>query len=173
MIFQSTLSRRERHFDYFKNIKVNDDFNPRSHEESDLVNGPCRRMHDNFNPRSHEESDINPKLGLNRFGSISIHALTKRATLCSKTTQCQHQSFQSTLSRRERPVSCDSHSSQHFRFQSTLSRRERPLDSSASCIFLAISIHALRRRAASAPGLWASEGLTFQSTLSRRERHVN
>ena len=102
LLFQSTLSRRERpdlrRADYaafvisihaltkratsypFKSCQIAKNFNPRSHEESDVNIRTDLSYQQDFNPRSHEESDHN-----------QLH---------SKTTTHR---FQSTLSRRERP----------------------------------------------------------------------
>ena len=78
--FQSTLPRRER---------------------------PCPtapwRHWSHFNPRSHEGSDFLAKMGAAGY-EISIHAPTKGATI-PETGILQPKLFQSTLPRRERPVS--------------------------------------------------------------------
>ena len=59
LLFQSTLSRRERLILQSTSYRALLDFNPRSHEESDGET-PTLNFHTN----------------------ISIHALTKRATYC-------------------------------------------------------------------------------------------
>ena len=119
--FQSTLPRRER-----------------LTQEGVTFNN----LH--FNPRSHEGSDHTPNLPV-FFDSISIHAPTKGATEVPDGL-IMAMGFQSTLPRRERPVStkfaCSS-----IRFQSTLPRRERP----SRLQYVPISFR-------------------FQSTLPRRER---
>ena len=103
LLFQSTLSRRERP----DNTKCRQitlrNFNPRSHEESDRITyNPLKHhplfqstlsrrerlsacdssltKHGYFNPRSHEESDKQKAEKEYVLEQISIHALTKRAT---------------------------------------------------------------------------------------------
>ena len=56
-------------------------FNPRSHEESDTIGYGFERIPIDFNPRSHEESDKDFFHKVVKIEKISIHALTKRATL--------------------------------------------------------------------------------------------
>ena len=98
--FQSTLPREERRYDDAVD-KWLKDFNPRSHERSDVSHREKRQDIINFNPRSHERSDchrntlifaeiyFNPRshersdtleqtAGLNNI--ISIHAPTRGAT---------------------------------------------------------------------------------------------
>ena len=55
------------------------DFNPRSHEGSDKRCVSMSINHSNFNPRSHEGSDSFVSLEL-PYSSISIHAPTRGAT---------------------------------------------------------------------------------------------
>ena len=98
--FQFTLSRRER-LSPSTSMILRLNFNSRSHEESDPSLCIClskqsyfnSRSHEesdesrsgkistinNFNSRSHEESDERTS-SLSGWNSISIHALTKRAT---------------------------------------------------------------------------------------------
>ena len=56
--FQSTLPRRERRYLIEVNVRL-DDFNPRSHEGSDLNDKEAEDICRYFNPRSHEGSDRN------------------------------------------------------------------------------------------------------------------
>ena len=55
-------------------------FNPRSHEGSDFSTAILAHLAENFNPRSHEGSDIEFIYGFLR-PEISIHAPTRGATL--------------------------------------------------------------------------------------------
>ena len=54
-------------------------FNPRSHERSDVCSLVIRVLNIHFNPRSHERSDDNSEVQ-NAQGEISIHAPTRGAT---------------------------------------------------------------------------------------------
>ncbi len=78
-LFQSTLPRRERPQSLHK-AAVEANFNPRSHEGSDLYNCNCTCSAFYFNPRSHEGSDCR---------NLPFCTVSRR--------------FQSTLPRRERP----------------------------------------------------------------------
>ena len=136
-------------------------FNPRSHEGSDVRQVFDKSQNDNFNPRSHEGSDTPtaqwvlcswisihaptkgatvPNLYIIQVSNISIHAPTKGATkLEDKKTSCKL--FQSTLPRRERlPISNER--SRKITFQSTLPRRERQSRAYQYCLWAIISIHA-------------------------------
>ena len=122
-IFQSTLPREERHFwfrhkgyNFYISIhaptrgatvldeasaQLNSNFNPRSHERSDIY--PINHFRWSikyFNPRSHERSDLS-HLQQGSFSLISIHAPTRGATyhICNKAHSLL---FQSTLPREER-----------------------------------------------------------------------
>ena len=124
----------------------------------------------NFNPRSHEESDpvvIYTSVRSKRFQST----LSRRERQLKELGLLSHLLFQSTLSRRERQAECslidvDTKISIHaltkratstkrvltsllLLFQSTLSRRERQRGIKKSTLYL-----------------------LFQSTLSRRERRT-
>ena len=57
--FQSTLPRGERHWKDVHTDAEIQNFNPRSHEGSDLCFGKNLHLLWNFNPRSHEGSDCN------------------------------------------------------------------------------------------------------------------
>ena len=102
LIFQSTLPRRERPLLLIL-LKDGEHFNPRSHEGSDqephnIYFQPC----------------------------ISIHAPTKGATVPIAYHFLFIYVFQSTLPRRERPISAIFEMS-FDSFQSTLPREERPM----------------------------------------------
>ena len=102
LIFQSTLPRRERPLLLIL-LKDGEHFNPRSHEGSDqephnIYFQPC----------------------------ISIHAPTKGATVPIAYHFLFIYVFQSTLPRRERPISAIFEMS-FDSFQSTLPREERPI----------------------------------------------
>ena len=77
-------------------------FNPRSHEGSDITALHTGEESQNFNPRSHEGSDsiflTSPVLPR----SISIHAPTRGATTFFNVFHCYKSRFQSTLPRGER-----------------------------------------------------------------------
>ena len=119
--FQSTLPREERPTcaPYALGII---DFNPRSHERSDLVMLISSQSHifqstlpreerplqkifvqtsKDFNPRSHERSD-NAARQQPRDDIISIHAPTRGATTARAIAFFSLSSFQSTLPREER-----------------------------------------------------------------------
>ena len=83
--FQSTLPREERPRRHAPAHKIARNFNPRSHERSDV--GCLLRLfyHLNFNPRSHERSD-KPFIYKALRTIISIHAPTRGATM----HQCRH-----------------------------------------------------------------------------------
>ena len=102
VLFQSTLSRRERQYlikqyDAAGSISIHAlpkratkkkpmqkylmiYFNPRSPEESDHTFYSDALTHVNFNPRSPEESDFSTFKYRSSVMLISIHALPKRAT---------------------------------------------------------------------------------------------
>ena len=77
--FQSTLPRGERRHEVQQQTQVRD-FNPRSHEGSDVHRIVYRRsICTDFNPRSHEGSDTAAKEIFDAL-DISIHAPTRGAT---------------------------------------------------------------------------------------------
>ena len=59
LLFQSTLPREERRYPHGLQSLLFHNFNPRSHERSDIM--PCKspERSEYFNPRSHERSDSN------------------------------------------------------------------------------------------------------------------
>ena len=143
-IFQSTLPREERPRRHAPAHKIARNFNPRSHERSDV--GCLLRLfyHLNFNPRSHERSD-KPFIYKALRTIISIHAPTRGATAASVMREESSQ-FQSTLPREERLlelalilIACV--------FQSTLPREERLTDANVQLYAKSISIHAPTRGA--------------------------
>ncbi len=79
------------------------DFNPRSHEGSDLLRRRKSLGRRNFNPRSHEGSDVQIRIFSNCV-SISIHAPTRGATAVVNTHAQFDSEFQSTLPRGERLI---------------------------------------------------------------------
>ena len=79
VVFQSTLPREERQ-DSHSLIIYPEDFNPRSHERSDLLHPLFSHSLQNFNPRSHERSDTDSERYFPLL-VISIHAPTRGATL--------------------------------------------------------------------------------------------
>ena len=165
VLFQSTLPREERPL----RVPVHpgyQNFNPRSHERSDLLQLPDPLLRPHFNPRSHERSDaklkeeiraqfdFNPR-SHERSDSdadcrqllfyISIHAPTRGATIV---------------------CSCDS---KPYGFQSTLPREERRLRLRMLLRSVPISIHAPTRGATILSAFSTTFSL-FQSTLPREER---
>ena len=56
------------------------DFNPRTHEECDVMVVVAFTVNVDFNPRTHEECDVAGLLQGHEHVSISIHALTRSAT---------------------------------------------------------------------------------------------
>ena len=86
-IFQSTLPREERQVADLSLVSVND-FNPRSHERSDLSKLPLSgrtRAFQSTLPR--EERPCEPIEFLKRY-CISIHAPTRGATVNGNTNLC-------------------------------------------------------------------------------------
>ncbi len=101
-----------------------------------------------FNPRSHEESDPFDVFVDPESNEISIHALTKRATISifPKTINGNYFNPRShEESDRNKPITIFF----PLRFQSTLSRRERPEEWFKRYVtrYCDISIHALTKRA--------------------------
>ena len=114
-------------------------FNPRSHEGSDHSTARRSFSSSDFNPRSHEGSDHFSKASITA-SKISIHAPTKGAT-GKKLHPYRRLGFQSTLPRRERPISVLINIKLR-RFQSTLPRRERHQNETTGYQTALISIHA-------------------------------
>ena len=71
--FQSTLPRRERRGIFGKSAILDVDFNPRSHEGSDVLKRFLIMFYLDFNPRSHEGSDSNFIQFYILYFSISIN----------------------------------------------------------------------------------------------------
>ena len=165
MLFQSTLPRGERRTDDILQ-REQQEFQstlPRGERPGAAV--PIRSGMD-FNPRSHEGSDIADYNDL-LSGKISIHAPTRGATFYQvgeeRTTQFQSTLprgerpldwldlvpktvFQSTLPRGERPPGLVS-APFFSQFQSTLPRGERPSLRLRISVITLISIHAPTRGA--------------------------
>ena len=78
LAFQSTLPRGERLNLWYDGNRTKD-FNPRSHEGSDIGNTDIKSIGDDFNPRSHEGSDVELVKRYEHV-AISIHAPTRGAT---------------------------------------------------------------------------------------------
>ena len=76
-------------------------FNPRSREGSDHSRKTGKVPEPDFNPRSREGSDHTGRMTKD-MADISIHAPAKGATMRFTRNHPAHQSFQSTLPRRER-----------------------------------------------------------------------
>ena len=119
--FQSTLPRGERP-DQLHRYREPQDFNPRSHEGSDICSLQINNTMTDFNPRSHEGSDrASPNTNIHswhfnprshegsdvavadrmRAVDISIHAPTRGATMPVVNLR-RFRRFQSTLPRGER-----------------------------------------------------------------------
>ena len=168
LLFQSTLPREERHGTrIFSTLIIN--FNPRSHERSDLRVPSIKPIKKNFNPRSHERSDLTSFVkyfSLRNFNPRSH----ERSDAIPTIPTSKKLLFQSTLPREERqnfllllkfgiryfnPRSHErsdlAHKSfpSHQVFQSTLPREER-----LNAVYF---FHTLQ---------------IFQSTLPREERLV-
>ena len=120
--FQSTLPRGER-LDFKQRDGCSADFNPRSHEGSDMIYDYGRA---------------------NKW--ISIHAPTRGATGRSWNVKNMVTGFQSTLPRGERPVHA-AESTASNKFQSTLPRGERHDMVQDAGSVTEISIHAPTRGA--------------------------
>ena len=122
-VFQSTPSRRGRHYDAPFNISEYG-FNPLPHAEGDFgLPHQCLR-HSRFNPLPHAEGDDSPT-NVTITGHVSIHSLTQRETSGLGGQYNRESKFQSTPSRRGRQYSQIAIYSR-IMFQSTPSRRGRP-----------------------------------------------
>ena len=100
--------------------------------------------------------------------AISIHAPAKGATYTPQSSGV-HGCYFNPRSREGSDADTSRTSNQRHRFQSTLPRRERPVSHRLQRVVGAISIHAPAKGATSAV-LAAFLILLFQSTLPRRER---
>ena len=142
-IFQSTLPREER-----RNAKtsysIRDNFNPRSHERSDVRSNNLTILLHNFNPRSHERSDKEIESSLTAG------------------------KFQSTLPREERRIRCIF--TLIFRNFNPRSHERSDHIQRAFRQTCHISIHA-PTRGATQLSLICIFSPIFQSTLPREERH--
>mgnify|MGYP007127806895 CR=1 FL=1 len=97
--FQSTLPQGERHR-LGEVVRIDNNFNPRSHKGSDISLRTFAVFVNDFNPRSHKGSDTASAKDPNSTG-ISIHAPTRGATVTSGTGYDIF-IFQSTLPQGER-----------------------------------------------------------------------
>ena len=142
-------------------------FNPRSHERSDVFCLCLIHIDIYFNPRSHERSDYFLNFMIIADIPISIHAPTRGAT--RKPTMCLAQSrFQSTLPREERPVA-QVPLPKFSKFQSTLPREERPSVRRISQRLIYFNPRSHER--SDKDGTTTGRTITkFQSTLPREER---
>ena len=146
-LFQSTHSRGVRPFLMSFFVSRVCYFNPRTHEECDK--GPTRqtkerknfnpRTHEdcdkhvdgrvggslNFNPRTHEECDADIYGSSNRLKVISIHALTRSATIISPLETYTKNNFNPRTHEECDPVLLTSNAI-FLSFQSTHSRGVRP-----------------------------------------------
>ena len=126
-----------------------DDFNPRSHEGSDLYGAYGVGSFQNFNPRSHEGSDPTGRRHT-LYVPISIHAPTRGAT----ESTCKSSCILSYFNPRSHEGSDDGFKGDSYKrdlFQSTLPRGERLLRSGFCRLKNTISIHAPTRGATGNP----------------------
>ena len=126
----------------------------------------------NFNPRSHEGSDLDMLAAEGATYSISIHAPTRGATVIAVNDPPADPQFQSTLPRGER-LHPDSDELIRNVFQSTLPRGERLHAARGRIKEQEISIHAPTRGATKCHYEGKMEYAIFQSTLPRGERHLS
>ena len=142
-MFQSTHSRGVRH-----NIAcmaaIDACFNPRTHEECDVRCTSFFARYASFNPRTHEECDIHATI-LSPKARVSIHALTRSATMDMDSQVSRYQSF-NPRTHEECDVYISVHGHPESLFQSTHSRgvRQGEDNGQQTCI---VSIHALTRSA--------------------------
>ena len=102
LLFQSTLPREERLIlrRFLYQLK---NFNPRSHERSDLTSFVKYFSLRNFNPRSHERSDSMPFTFFTRFKYFNPRSHERSDLSHSPVLALCLLLFQSTLPREERP----------------------------------------------------------------------
>ena len=188
-VFQSTLPREERRC-YRRQARPQRNFNPRSHERSDVQLVSGFHFHFYFNPRSHERSD-QFLVWLVFLFVISIHAPTRGATVlfpCPSTRQQyftprSHERSDGGRSSQELYEEISIHAPTRGatftfllrvlipKFQSTLPREERQFSHYHGDYFMLISIHAPTRGATEKREKRAKD-ILFQSTLPREERLV-
>ena len=118
-------------------------FNPRSHERSDMRGHVLITWYFNFNPRSHERSD--GEHVRDRRGEISIHAPTRGATHTTGNNVNLY-AFQSTLPREER-LMMNLSLNQWQNFNPRSHERSDRYHTVQQCGRLLISIHAPTRGA--------------------------
>ena len=124
-----------------------DDFNPRSHEGSDLYGAYGVGSFQNFNPRSHEGSDPTGRRHT-LYVPISIHAPTRGATESTCKSSCILSYFNPRSHEGSDYFAAD-FADLKIRFQSTLPRGERLVIPFAYRTLSKISIHAPTRGATS------------------------
>ena len=151
------------------NTLVSADFNPRSHEESDLSKFKRKERGIVFQSTLSRRERRAVSITICICSNISIHALTKRATIDNLKTLPKKLNF-NPRSHEESDVIWHKRGDRKYRFQSTLSRRERLLFNSKIDDMRKISIHALTKRATCSTRVKQKPLPKFQSTLSRRER---
>ena len=105
-VFQSTLPREERQRDQIGAAIAREFQSTLPREERPTEDPELRRIND-FNPRSHERSDI-PQTADHSVYEISIHAPTRGATLSGSSSPWSIL-FQSTLPREERQIKAVEH----------------------------------------------------------------
>ncbi len=189
--FQSTLPRRERRYEIVKSHYEDGDFNPHSHEGSDIFGRILIRCCNFISIHTPTKGATEvQRLGVQHLRN-SIHTPTKGATRAhwinlflhtyfnphshegsdasSSVIVCTPFSFQSTLPRRERRRMYDIILLSR-EFQSTLPRRERHKLYAFSFIEYLFQ-STLPRRERHFYYIVSDDLNIFQSTLPRRERH--
>ena len=101
-IFQSTLPREERRPCSRHSLRILLFQSTLPREERRYPHGLQSLLFHNFNPRSHERSDIPAGSFHCCLHYISIHAPTRGATACAMISCMTSRTFQSTLPREER-----------------------------------------------------------------------
>ena len=147
---------------------LKDHFNPRTHEECDLLTVNSLSTGCYFNPRTHEECDVIVCPYSNITIAISIHALTKSATKpsLSMLSPCLFQSTHSRRVRRDRLSLFQYHDS-HFN-----PRTHEECDQAFTCLCCRPVNFNPRTHEECDVGLLDRDGITyvFQSTHSRGVR---
>ena len=165
-VFQSTLPREERLFGFGIRVIISIFQSTLPREERRYPHGLQSLLFHNFNPRSHERSDIPAGSFHCCLHYISIHAPTRGATVVCSIFDTIF-TFQSTLPREERPLwpVCNIY---QLYFNPRSHERSDVLVRSAFCLSC-ISIHAPTRGATRSCSRYLTRD-RFQSTLPREER---
>ena len=124
LLFQSTLPREERRYPHGLQSLLFHNFNPRSHERSDIPAGSFHCCLHYISIHAPTRGATSQRRKHSRRHKISIHAPTRGATHCGSMIELTFQ-FQSTLPREERRLA-QIGSRKEVTFQSTLPREERP-----------------------------------------------